>query len=192
MTKNEKGAQAAGSGAMARPDSADGARCGRRAVDDRLFAGVPVGFAGERCRGERRRDDRRPMVTSVLLLSQKIFYFDMPVAITLFIALAFAGYYDVRFLMTKNRRFDTCSKIAMEIALLFVACTMITGDSVDEVRMGRVVDVGSAPDDVPHPHAHHHHVLHPAQRHRRARASRDVRGGAQHSSPSSTCRSALW
>ena len=68
------------------------------------------------------------MVTSVLLLSQKIFYFHMPVAITSFIALAFAGYYAVRFLMTKNRRFDTCSKIAMEVALLFVACTMITGD----------------------------------------------------------------
>ena len=68
------------------------------------------------------------MVTSVLLLSQKIFYFHMPVAITSFIALAFAGYYAVRFLMTKDRRFDTCSKIAMEIALLFVACTMITGD----------------------------------------------------------------
>ena len=48
--------------------------------------------------------------------------------LTSFIALAFAGYYAVRFLMTKDRRFDTCSKIAMEIALLFVACTMITGD----------------------------------------------------------------
>lgn len=68
------------------------------------------------------------MVTNVLLLSQKIFYFHMPVAITSFAALAFAGYYAVRFLMTKNRRFDTCSKIAMEVALLFVACTMITGD----------------------------------------------------------------
>ena len=67
------------------------------------------------------------MVTSVLLLSQKIFYFHMPVAITSFIALAFAGYYAVRFLMTKNRRFDTCSKIAMEVALLFVACTMKIG-----------------------------------------------------------------
>lgn len=68
------------------------------------------------------------MVTNVLLLSQKIFYFHMPVAITSFLALAFAGYYAVRFLMTKNRRFDTCSKIAMEIALVFVACTMISGD----------------------------------------------------------------
>ena len=68
------------------------------------------------------------VVQNKLLLSQKIFYFHMPVAITSFVALAFAGYYAVRFLMTKNRRFDTCSKIAMEIALLFVVCTMITGD----------------------------------------------------------------
>ena len=67
------------------------------------------------------------VVQNKLLLSQKIFYFHMPVAITSFVALAFAGYYAVRFLMTKNRRF-TCSKIAMEIALLFVVCTMITGD----------------------------------------------------------------
>ena len=76
------------------------------------------------------------MVTSVLLLSQKIFYFHMPVAITSFIALAFAGYYAVRFLMTKNRRFDTCSKIAMEVALLFVACTMITGDLWERFEWG--------------------------------------------------------
>ena len=68
------------------------------------------------------------MVSSMLLLSQKIFYFHMPVAIVSFMALAFAGYYSVRFLMTKNQRFDTCGKIAMEIALLFVICTMITGE----------------------------------------------------------------
>lgn len=68
------------------------------------------------------------MVSSTLLLSQKIFYFHMPVAIVSFGALAFAGYYCVRFLMTKNQRFDTCAKTAMEIALLFVICTMITGD----------------------------------------------------------------
>ncbi|CAK7040344.1 MAG: Heme exporter protein C [Paraeggerthella hongkongensis] len=68
------------------------------------------------------------MVSSKLLLSQKIFYFHMPVALVSFGALAFAGYYCVRFLMTKNQRFDTCAKVCMEIALLFVTCTMITGD----------------------------------------------------------------
>ena len=68
------------------------------------------------------------MVSSKLLLSQKIFYFHMPVALVSFGALMFAGYYCVRFLMTKNQRFDTCAKVCMEIALLFVACTMITGD----------------------------------------------------------------
>lgn len=68
------------------------------------------------------------MVSAKILLSQKIFYFHMPVAITSFIALAFSAYYSVRFLMTKNQRFDTCAKISTEISLLFVICTMITGE----------------------------------------------------------------
>ncbi|TGY74344.1 cytochrome C assembly protein [Enterorhabdus sp. NM05_H27] len=68
------------------------------------------------------------MVSNKLLLSQKIFYFHMPVAITSFLALGFGCYYAVRFLMTKNRRFDTCSRICLEIALLFVVLTMITGE----------------------------------------------------------------
>ena len=106
------------------------------------------------------------MVTNVLL-SQKIFTSTCRVAITSFIALAFAGHYAVRFLMTKNRRFDTCSEDSDGDRALFVACTMITGDLWTRFEWG-VVDVGSAPDDVPHPHAHHHRVLHPAQRHRRA------------------------
>lgn len=68
------------------------------------------------------------MVGTKLLLSQKIFYFHMPVAITSFLALAFAAYYCVRFLMTKDQRFDTCAKIAMELSLVFVICTMVTGE----------------------------------------------------------------
>ena len=68
------------------------------------------------------------MVSQKMLLSQKIFYFHMPVAITSFLALAFGCYYAVRFLMTKNRRFDTCSRICLEISLLFIAMTMITGE----------------------------------------------------------------
>ncbi len=68
------------------------------------------------------------MVTNVQLLSQKIFYFHMPVAMVSFTALAFAGYYSVRFLATKNQRFDTCTSVSMEIGLLFVVCTMATGE----------------------------------------------------------------
>ena len=68
------------------------------------------------------------MVTHQQLLSQKIFYFHMPVAIVSFIALAFAAYYAIRFLSTREQRFDTCSRVAMELALLFVIFTMITGD----------------------------------------------------------------
>jgi heme exporter protein C len=68
------------------------------------------------------------MITHQQLISQKIFYFHMPVAIVSFIALAFAAYYGIRFLTTREVRFDTCSRVAMEIALLFVVFTMVTGD----------------------------------------------------------------
>ncbi|WP_165044733.1 cytochrome c biogenesis protein CcsA [Adlercreutzia sp. ZJ138] len=68
------------------------------------------------------------MVNTKLLISQKIFYFHMPVALVSFIALAFGAYYGARFLATKQQRFDTCSKIAMEIALVFVVATMATGE----------------------------------------------------------------
>ena len=68
------------------------------------------------------------VVTHKQLLSQKIFYFHMPVAIVSFVALAFACYYSIRYLMTRMQRFDTCARTAMEISLLFVVFTMITGD----------------------------------------------------------------
>ena len=68
------------------------------------------------------------MVTHQQLLSQKIFYFHMPVAIASFAALVFAAYYGIRFLVTREQRFDTCSRTAMEISLLFVIFTMVTGD----------------------------------------------------------------
>lgn len=68
------------------------------------------------------------VVTHVQLLSQKIFFFHMPAAIVSFAALVFSAYYGARFLATRKRRFDTCSRTAMEIALLFVVLTMVTGD----------------------------------------------------------------
>lgn len=68
------------------------------------------------------------LISNRLLLSQKIFFFHMPVAIVSFGALVFAGYYSIRFLMTRDARYDARARIAMEIALLFVAMTMITGE----------------------------------------------------------------
>ncbi len=68
------------------------------------------------------------IVTNKLLISQKIFYFHMPCAITSMLALIFAGYYAIRFLQTRQSRYDTCAKTATEIGLLFIVATMITGD----------------------------------------------------------------
>ena len=67
-------------------------------------------------------------VSNQLLFSQKIFYFHVPVAISSFLIFFFTAYYGVRFLMTKDKEYDTKAKIATEVTLLFVILTLITGD----------------------------------------------------------------
>ncbi|NTW28760.1 MAG: cytochrome c biogenesis protein CcsA [Coriobacteriia bacterium] len=68
------------------------------------------------------------LVGNQLLFSQKIFYFHVPVAISSFLVFFFTAYYGVRFLMTKDKRYDTRSRIATEVTLVFVLLTMFTGD----------------------------------------------------------------
>lgn len=68
------------------------------------------------------------LVGNKLLLSQKIFYWHMPVAMASFTALVFTAYYSVRFLMTKKYCYDVRAKLATEISLVFVLCTMATGE----------------------------------------------------------------
>jgi len=60
--------------------------------------------------------------------SQKIFYFHVPVAEASFLVFGVAGFFAIRFLMTRRKDYDTKSRIAMETTLLFVILTMITGD----------------------------------------------------------------
>lgn len=67
-------------------------------------------------------------VTTKLLLSQKIFYLHVPVAVASFAVMAFAAFFGVRFLMTKDRAYDVRSKTAMEVTLVFIVATMISGD----------------------------------------------------------------
>lgn len=68
------------------------------------------------------------LVDHKLLLSQKIFYWHVPVAIASFGALVFAAWYAARYLATRNETFDMRAKTATEIALVFVVCTMISGE----------------------------------------------------------------
>lgn len=68
------------------------------------------------------------LVDHKLLLSQKIFYWHVPVAIASFAALVFAAWYAARFLATRRACFDARAKVATEIALVFVVCTMISGE----------------------------------------------------------------
>ncbi|MDR2492363.1 MAG: cytochrome c biogenesis protein CcsA [Coriobacteriales bacterium] len=67
-------------------------------------------------------------VENKLLLSQKIFYFHVPVAITSFCALTVAAVYGIRYLMTRNERHDLRSRVGMEVTLVFIIMTMLSGD----------------------------------------------------------------
>lgn len=59
---------------------------------------------------------------------QKIFYFHVPVAIASFAIFFFTAYFGVRFLMTRDRSYDTKARIATEVTLIFTLLTMLTGD----------------------------------------------------------------
>jgi len=67
-------------------------------------------------------------VSNQLLFSQKIFYFHVPVAISSFLVFFFTAFYGIRFLMTKDKAYDTKAKIATEVALMFIILTLVTGD----------------------------------------------------------------
>lgn len=68
------------------------------------------------------------VVTTKLLLSQKIFYLHVPVAVASFAAMAVAAFFAARFLATKDRAHDRASRTAMQVTLVFIIATMISGD----------------------------------------------------------------
>lgn len=68
------------------------------------------------------------VVTNVQLFSQKIFYFHVPVAVASFGFIIVAAVYGVMFLVRKERRYDTRSRICMEVGLVFILATMVSGD----------------------------------------------------------------
>lgn len=77
------------------------------------------------------------IVGNKLLFSQKIFYFHVPVALASFLVFFFTAFYGVRFLMTKEKKYDTKARIATEVTLLFVILTLITGDLWTRFEWGK-------------------------------------------------------
>lgn len=67
------------------------------------------------------------MIANQLLFSQKIFYFHMPCGAASMIVLAFTAYYGIRYLMTRDDRYDMRARIATEVGAVFVVCTMLSG-----------------------------------------------------------------
>ena len=68
------------------------------------------------------------MVTNKLLLSQKIFYFHVPVALASFVMMGVAAWFGFRFLTKRDASFDLRAKVAIEIALVFILMTMASGE----------------------------------------------------------------
>lgn len=72
-----------------------------------------------------------------VLFSQKIFYFHVPVAISSFLVFFFTAFYGVRFLLTRNKLYDTKARISTEVTLLFVVLTLVTGDIWTRFEWGK-------------------------------------------------------
>ena len=68
------------------------------------------------------------VVDHLMLFSQKIFYFHVPVAIVSFAFIIVAAVYGVLFLIKKEARFDTRSRLCMQVGLVFILATMVSGD----------------------------------------------------------------
>lgn len=68
------------------------------------------------------------VVANVQLFSQKIFYFHVPVAVASFGFILVAAVYGVLFLAKKGSGYDTRSRVCMEVGLVFILATMVSGD----------------------------------------------------------------
>ena len=65
------------------------------------------------------------VIDHMQVLTQKIFYFHVPVAIVSFVFIIVAAVYAVLYLVKKEARYDLRSKTCMVIALVFI-CAMLT------------------------------------------------------------------
>lgn len=67
-------------------------------------------------------------VSTRLLLSQKIFYFHVPVAVVSLVFIMVSAVYSICFLARQKQAYDTRARICMLLGLIFIVATMITGD----------------------------------------------------------------
>jgi heme exporter protein C len=76
------------------------------------------------------------VITNRLLLSQKIFYFHVPVAVVSFAALVFTAIFGALYLRKRERLWDTRTRVAAEIALVFIMMTMVSGELWERFEWG--------------------------------------------------------
>ena len=75
-------------------------------------------------------------VDHLQLFSQKIFYFHVPVAVVSFAFIIVAAVYGVLYLARKQACFDVRSRLCMQVGLVFILATMVSGDLWTRVEWG--------------------------------------------------------
>lgn len=75
-------------------------------------------------------------VDHLQLFSQKIFYFHVPVAVVSFVFIIVAAVYGVLYLARKDARYDVRSRLCMQVGLVFILATMVSGDLWTRVEWG--------------------------------------------------------
>jgi heme exporter protein C len=76
------------------------------------------------------------MVANRLLLSQKIFYFHVPVALLSFACLLATAAYGLLFLLRRDQAFDLRGQVSTELALTFILMTMASGEMWERYEWG--------------------------------------------------------
>ncbi len=68
-----------------------------------------------------------PLETSQLFMNQKIFYYHVPSAFVLFVAVFVCGIYSLLFLRKRDPKFDDVATSAAELSVVFGAIMLLTG-----------------------------------------------------------------
>ena len=82
-------------------------------------------------------------------VSQRIFYFHVPVAILSLLSVVVVAVASAFHLFRKGERSDAVAYASAEVGFVFCTIAIVTGSDLGQARVGRVVDVGPEAD----PHA---------------------------------------
>ena len=85
-----------------------------------------------------------------MLEVQKIFYFHVSSAFTVFLAFGVTALFSLLYLIKRKEQFDTVAAASAELGIVFCTIVLLTGPDLGEARLEYVVELGTQTDK----HAH--------------------------------------